>query len=183
LRQKAVDVVRQVVELTNLLPVSMHVIHAVWSENTFNNITLNTTGTDGWRKRVKDSFKSIISSGISADFLAVETLDYPLAWLDSVIYELGLSVCLDLGHLWLAGQNPSVQYQKYQPQTRILHLHGLENGKDHRALDRLNSDQKNVVGRILSEFKGVVSLEVCSLDHLIKSLLTLETICQKQDGY
>lgn len=183
LRQKAVDVVRHMVELTDSLPVSVHVIHAVRPENTSDNVTLSTTDTDRWRERIKNSFESIISAGISAAYLAVETLDYPLDWIDSVIYDFGLSVCLDLGHLWLAGRNPVSYYHKYQQQTRILHLHGMENGKDHLALDRLNSDLKRDVRRILSDFKGVVSLEVFSLDHLIPSLLTLETMCGKRDGY
>jgi sugar phosphate isomerase/epimerase len=178
LRQEAVDVVRKVVELVNSLPVSVYVIHVVWSKTTSDRL-----GMIRWQESIKSSFESIISTGISAASLAVETLDYPLDRIDSVIYDLGLAVCLDLGHLWLAGRNPVSYYQKYQQQTRILHLHGIENGKDHRSLDRLDSNQKKDVGRILSEFKGVVSLEVFSLDHLIPSLLTLETIAGKRDEY
>ena len=177
-RKKAVEQVRQVVDLTGSLPISVFEIHAVWSEKSSNQKAIAS-----WQDRTKSSFERIISDGIPAASLAVETLDYPLNWIDSVIFDLGLSVCLDFGHLWLAGRNPFSQYHLYQNQTNILHLHGIENGKDHQSLKRLMSDQKKTVRQILKDFSGVVSLEVFSLEDLIPSLFALEKICGEQDGY
>jgi sugar phosphate isomerase/epimerase len=171
-REKAVDQVRQVIDLTGLLPVSIYEIHAAWSQKSSDQKTI-----DSWQDRTRCSFEKIISDGIPAASLAVETLeDYPLNWLDAVIFDLGLSVCLDFGHLWLSGQDPLTQYHLYQNQTRILHLHGIENGKDHQSLERLKSDQKKIVSQILKNFRGVVSLEVFSLEDLIPSLFALERI-------
>ena len=173
-RKRAVDQVRQVLDLTGLLPVSVYVIHVVRSEKSSDQKTI-----DSWRNRTKTSFEKIVSGGIPTVSLAVETLDYPLSWVDSVIFDLDLSVCLDLGHLWLAGRNPLSQYHLYQNQTRILHLHGIENGRDHRSLTQLNSDQKKIVRQMLKGFNGVVSLEVFSLDDLIPSLFAMEKICSE----
>jgi sugar phosphate isomerase/epimerase len=178
-RKRAVDQVRQVIDLTGLLPVSVYEIHAVWSEKSSDQKAIAS-----WQDRTKGSFEKIISGGIPAASLAVETLeDYPLNWLDAVIFDLGLSVCLDFGHLWLAGQNPLSQYHLYQNQTRILHIHGIENSKDHRSLERLKSNQKKIARQILKDFSGVVSLEVFGIDDLISSLFALERICGQKAEY
>lgn len=173
-RNKAVEVVRQVVELTADLPVSVHVLHAVWEEEESDKRTLAA-----WQHHVQQSIENIISNDIDAAFLAVETLEnYPLSRLDPVIFSLNLSVCLDLGHLWLAGLNPLSHYLTYQDQTRILHLHGIQNGKDHKSLIHLDSEQRETVHKILCNFNGVVSLELFALQELQSSLGALETICR-----
>lgn len=179
-RTEAVDVVKQIVELTDLLPVSVHVVHA-----DFPGAPLFQTGPDSpavasWRDRVEESFYKLIAGGINAPFLAVETLEnYPLDWIAPVIFGLNLSVCLDLGHLWLAGLDPLVYYGIYKKQTRILHLHGVKNQKDHQALDTLDSHRVRVVKQILDEFREVVSLEVFSHANLAPSLSALENIWHK----
>lgn len=172
-RQAAVDTVRQVVQMTGDIPVSAYVVHAVWEEEEADASTI-----DHWRARVRQSLEAIIADGLEASRIAVETLDYPIAWLDPVISDLGLSVCLDLGHLWVAGLDPLAHYQTYREQTRIIHLHGVKNGHDHLSLDYLDPDQREAVRLILSDFTGVVSLELFSIKDLIPSLAVLETICR-----
>jgi sugar phosphate isomerase/epimerase len=174
-RDRAVEVVRQVVELTADLPVSVQVLHAVWQED-----RTDTKSVTEWQNRVGESFEKLIAGGIEASFMAVETLEnYPLNRLDPVIFDLNLSICLDLGHLWLAGLDPLSQYFTYRHRTRILHLHGIRDGKDHKSLAYLDSAQCKIVRRILSDFRGVVSLELFDLKELAPSLPALETICRE----
>ena len=52
----------------------------------------------------------------------------------------------------------------------MLHLHGVENGRDHLALDRLSEQLASTVLQILKKFTGVVSLEVFSFEDLSSSL-------------
>lgn len=173
-RNRAVEVIRRVVDLTADLPVSVHVLHADWQGK-----QLSDPAVAKWQDRVRSSLECIIASGIAAPSIAVETLEnYPISRLETVIFDLNLSVCLDLGHLWLAGLDPLSHYLAYQNQTSILHLHGIDNGKDHRSVAHLNSDQRKTVYRILRDFTGVVSIEVFSLKELTPSLSALETICQ-----
>ncbi len=180
-RQEAVEVVCQLVDLTLPLPVSVHVLHARWTEATPDNAHFQPSHVESWQDRVRDSFEKIIATGIDSKLLAVETLEnYPLSWLDPVIFDLDLSVCLDVGHIWLAGLNPADHYQTYREQTRILHLHGIHGQKDHRALTFLNPVQRQIIGQILDDFCGVVSLELFSLTPLTQSFTALEEIYDRR---
>lgn len=172
-REKAVDDVKQVVDVTSPLPVSVYVVHVVWMDNNVDQKALAL-----WQKRVRKSVESLIASGIAAADIAVETLDYPINWLDPIIFDLKVSVCMDLGHLWLAGKDPMTIYNTYKKQTRIMHLHGVEKGKDHLSLAKLDSIRRDSVKQILFGFNGIVSLEVFSLKDLESSLTTLELIWQ-----
>ena len=61
-------------------------------------------------------------------------------------------------------------YNQYGFRTGMLHLHGVENGRDHLALDRLSEQLASTVLQILKRFTGVVSLEVFSFEDLSSSL-------------
>jgi sugar phosphate isomerase/epimerase len=85
----------------------------------------------------------------------VETLDYDYNLIEDIVSDYGLSVCVDIGHLLLCGHAPEDYLDRYLPQTRVLHLHGIEDGHDHRSLaflpagllttmmDQLESGSKN----------------------------------------
>jgi sugar phosphate isomerase/epimerase len=87
--------------------------------------------------------------------MCVETLDYSYALIEDIVSDYGLSICLDIGHLLLWGHGPEDYLDRYLPQTRVIHIHGVEDGNDHRSLaflpadllttlmDRLDSGSKN----------------------------------------
>ncbi len=183
-RQEAIDVIRRLVDLTRPLPVSVHVLHVLWTDASPGTALFQDRNIAPWRDRVRDSFEKLITGGIDSRLLALETLEnYPLSWLDPVIFDLDLSVCLDFGHLWLSGINPMDYYRTYRNQTRILHLHGVEKQKDHQSLLCLDPVQRKTVSRILGDFSGVVSLELFSLTSLIPSLTALEEIYGEPTGH
>jgi sugar phosphate isomerase/epimerase len=106
--------------------------------------------------------------------ISLENLDYPLEWLEDLIAELGVAVCMDLGHLLLRGQHPGFFFERFGPKISIMHLHAMENGRDHQALTKLAPPADEAVRRILSGFRGIVSLEVFSFEALSASLDWLE---------
>jgi DICT domain-containing protein len=61
-------------------------------------------------------------------------------------------------------------FEKHAAHTSIIHLHGVENDKDHLALDRLAEDNVRMAMDILRRFEGVVSLEVFSYEKLKASM-------------
>jgi len=69
-------------------------------------------------------------------------------------------------------------FNRYCNRTSIIHLHGVENHKDHLSLDRLSKEKSKIVRGILKQFNGVVSLEVFSYPHLKNSLTFLEKLWQ-----
>ena len=105
---------------------------------------------DGHRRSVERLLQAVDSHD-----LCVETLDYPYTCIDDIVSDYHLSVCLDIGHLLLYGYTPEAYLDRYLTRTRVLHLHGIEEGHDHRSLsflpagllptliDRLGNGSKN----------------------------------------
>lgn len=69
--------------------------------------------------------------------LCIETLDYPFALLDDVVMRDGWPVCLDVGHLVHNGYDVAAHLDRYLRATRVVHLHGVLEGRDHRDLSGL----------------------------------------------
>ncbi len=58
--------------------------------------------------------------------LAIENLEaYPVDFLDPWLEQTPYSRCMDIGHLWKDMHDPLPLLQKWLPQTRLIHLHGL----------------------------------------------------------
>lgn len=128
-----------------------------------------------WRDIVYSSLAKIVKSGVPAAGIAIESLDYPFTWVEDVIQELKLSICMDIGHLFIQGLDILAFFTKYADAVAIIHLHGVQNGKDHLPLDRLPASRLKAVLEILKKFKGTVSLEVFDYNYLQTSLDFLET--------
>lgn len=84
---------------------------------------------DGHRRAVERLLQVVC-----AEDICVETLDYPYGLIEDIVFEYGLSICLDIGHQLLCGIDPLEYLNLYLPRTRVLHLHGVEVGHDHRGL-------------------------------------------------
>ena len=130
--------------------------------------------SERWRDRVQASLEKIVGAGVAPGLISVETLDYPLETLKDLIDAFGLGVCLDVGHLILHGRDVEKTFAEFKDKAAILHLHGVRDGKDHLGLDHLPHDLEAPLTRVLPTFKGVVSLEVFSFNHLSASLNWLE---------
>ena len=66
-----------------------------------------------------------------------------------------MTICLDLGHLMVSGCDIVEVFNKYSFKTAVIHLHGVENRDDHKALDRLADKFVEPVVWILKRFTGV----------------------------
>ena len=83
-------------------------------------------------------------------------------------------VCKDLKHLIVHGEDLNRVSKKYLNKTSIIHLHGVENNRDHLSLDRLSETLVKPVFEVLGQFSGSVSLEVFSFENLAASLRYFE---------
>ncbi len=169
IRHFALETVKQVMDLTTTLSPSTYTLHLTYDEAGFDDEQVQR-----WRDRLNTSINKLVSAGISGEMISIETLDYPLDWVEDILLDFNLSVCIDVGHLILCGFDPETVFNKYKKRTPILHLHGVDNHKDHLPLDRLTKEDAETVIKILKQFEGVVSLEVFSFDHLKASLNFLE---------
>ena len=109
--------------------------------------------------------------------ICLENMEYPLEWFLDFQEMFGFSLCLDIGHLWMHEGNWEDVLIKCLPATRVIHLHGVKNGKDHLSLKE--SDFKNLfrlVSFIKKQFIGVVTLEIFSLNDMLESYDILKRI-------
>ncbi|MBT8332046.1 MAG: sugar phosphate isomerase/epimerase [Deltaproteobacteria bacterium] len=168
-QDKAVDTLMRIIERVAPLSPSSHTLHVPYSGAVYGENHLRK-----WQNDIHKNLEKIVSAGVSADRLAIETLDYPIELLERVIRDLKLSICLDIGHLIISGADiPSVFNRSFEA-VSIIHLHGVKDRKDHGPLDRLSDNLLDAVIGRLKKFSGTVSLEVFNFENLKSSLDVLE---------
>jgi sugar phosphate isomerase/epimerase len=164
-RRRAVDVVRQVMDRCERLAPSTYTMHL--SRNPGDRWDLPAAE---WQLHLIDALTQVTLSGVDSRRLSVETLYYPFAWVASVIADMDLSVCMDMGHLMAHGADLMPFYDCWRKRVTTIHLHGVDQAGDHQPLDRLSRQRMDVVLAILRQFTGVVCLEVYSHPGLNASL-------------
>jgi sugar phosphate isomerase/epimerase len=168
-QQHAVDTLIRVIEhVAPLLPTT-YTLHVPYHNDLDDKDKISR-----WQNLVHQNLTKIIKRSGVGNLIAVETLDYPFEIIETIIYDLNLSICMDLGHLIVHGESLKRVSDKYLDKTSIIHLHGVEYCKDHLALDRLAKPLVKPVFDILGQFSGSVSLEVFSFENLDRSLAFLE---------
>ncbi|MBU1341725.1 MAG: sugar phosphate isomerase/epimerase [Proteobacteria bacterium] len=172
-RQKAVDTLLAIIDLFAPLAPTTHTLHLEMPKD----IRTDERKLEIWREETRQSLNTLLSELASPGILSIETLDYPFAFLDTLVEQLNLSVCIDAGHQIKYGFNLIETFEKHKSRTSIIHLHGVDfsgkNIKDHTSLDKLPEKYLGQVQTILEKFTGVVSLEVFNLENLNRSLAVL----------
>jgi sugar phosphate isomerase/epimerase len=176
-RKRAVETIIEVMELVAPLCPSAQVLHLPFFEGSSGKKKVKI-----WQDRVRSSLEKILSVASAGDRIAVETLDYPFELVDDIIFDTDLKICLDLGHLIAHGFDIEKVFDKYAHKTAVIHLHGVDNGRDHISLDRLSTKFIEPVFRVLKQFNGVVSLEIFSFKNLKSSLKFLENGWRQRQG-
>ena len=164
IRQKAMDIIKDIIGLTQTLEPSTYTLHLPF------NAAADSDGVGERCKRLCDSMAYLLADGLDSRKITIENLHYPFEWADEIIMAFDFSVCLDCGHLLLRGIDPESIFNQYAGRITTLHLHGVTNGQDHLSLDRLTDSQIAGLMRILERFDGVASVEVFSFAHLQTSL-------------
>ena len=121
----------------------------------------------------------LLGSAIPSHLFCVETLDYPFALVDPIVYDFGLSVCLDIGHVLLQGYPLDAYLAKYHDRIRVFHAHGIRENKDHRDLGALrDSDLALLFDSLRSRRSAapILTLEVFDENDFRLSLEVVERI-------
>lgn len=126
-----------------------------------------------WKEALELSIREIISTGVPAKMLCVETLDYPFGEIEEIVFRNNLSVCLDIGHLAFYGYSVESYLDRYLASSRVVHLHGNENGSDHRSVGFLDPSLISSLVARMSEDKErqrVMTLEVFGMEDFKSSI-------------
>ena len=153
-------------ELVRPLSATTHTLHLVFSGN-----DTSPAAVAAWQARTRKNLEKLMdASPVPSRKISVETLAYPSRWFAPIVEEFDLSVCVDIGHIIRYGYDLEQVLSDYSPRVTILHLHGVENGKDHRSVSAIGLDRWRPIVPFLKSFKGTVSLELFSLPDLEDSL-------------
>ena len=174
IRQRSVDKCLRVIECTAPLSPFVYVIH-FHGDRPGERPSLDLARwTDNHRRSVERLLENVNSHD-----LCVETLDYPYTVIEDIISDYNLSVCLDIGHLLLCGHAPEDYLDRYLPRTRVIHLHGIEDGHDHRSLSFLPAGLLTTLTDQLSngsKDSRVLTMEIFDEEALNQSLDVLKSI-------
>lgn len=89
---------------------------------------------------------------------------------------------IDVGHLWLQGVDPLDHLTRWLHRTRVIHLHGIAT-RDHVSLGHVPAERLDpVITLLATEFTGVVTLEVFSVEDLRGSLEALARSLERIAG-
>ena len=175
-RHVGIDTIKKVMDLTASLTPTTYTLHLPYEEFDVENERIKR-----WKERLHNGIKALCTSGINSRIISIETLNYPIEWVEDILMGFNLSVCMDLGHLILYGLDMKDVFDRYKNRTSIVHLHGANERRDHQPLDLLSKSNLKTILNMLKRFKGVVSIEVFSYDHLNASLKYLESVWKKHE--
>lgn len=168
-KERFIETILRVMDLTRPLAPTTHTLHLPCNQTPIGRIC-----DKAWLDRISECIRKLMDAGVKGASLSVETLDYPLEWIETILREYDLRVCLDMGHLIANHENVETTFHRFSELTTMIHLHGVHNGKDHLALNALDQSRLDTIFSMLKQFKETVSIEVFSYNHLLASLSALE---------
>ncbi len=170
-RIRAIDTVKQVIDLCAPLKPTTHTLHM---ELESRSIEKNKIEIERWRDRISESLDLLIPSISDPGILSIETLNYPFEIVEDIIDNYGLSICIDAGHMIKYNFDINRIFRRYKDKIPIIHLHGVDFSasppKDHTGLDKTPDIIMQKTMKILSDFKGTLSLEVFNYKNFKASL-------------
>jgi sugar phosphate isomerase/epimerase len=170
IRSEGISIVKRMIERTLPLHPSVYTLHL----DRRNKYGGEEPDIEIWQRRILQSIEEIARDEIGLNPISIETLEYSFEWVEDMVKKFGFSICLDIGHILIHGQDLGYYLDKYLIDTSIIHLHGFQNSTDHLGIDRLSDTVLKQIFSRLRDYHGIVSLEVFSMDDLKKSLTTLE---------
>jgi sugar phosphate isomerase/epimerase len=128
-RRRAVTHCRRMVDVTAPLDPFGYAVHFDGSTG-----DLRADDARGWRDALERSARDLAAFGVPPERFGVETLAYPFEQVADIAERHGFSVCLDIGHVQIAGRDLAAYLDRYLARARVLHVHGVRNGTDHESL-------------------------------------------------
>jgi sugar phosphate isomerase/epimerase len=129
-----------------------------------------------WANDIAGLLPALIERAGDPALICVENLDYPFGWCEPLVDKFGLGICIDLGHLWVGGYDADAHLKRYLPRTRVIHLHGVLNGRDHLALTALPPGFLRQALNSVDKFTGVLTLEIFSYAEVRDSVAVLSEL-------
>ena len=166
-QDKFVNQIEHIIEITKTLNISGYIVHldGISDSSTDEEIKSWRCNVDSVCKRIGE-IKSIDSS-----MICIENLGYDPTFNINIVNKNNFSFCLDMGHFWLHKHEWKSFFPFVLNKTRVIHLHGIHNGKDHRSLkvnDNLELDY--FLTSCLTDYSKLLTIELFNKDAAFESL-------------
>ncbi|MBF0242161.1 MAG: sugar phosphate isomerase/epimerase [Desulfamplus sp.] len=187
LRLKAIDTIKEVIELCAPLNPTTYTLHLLLDIKELN-IGFNSEGQFNeaikrWQDRALNSLEALVSYLLNPKIISVETLNYPFEYIEDIIKWCKVLICVDAGHLIKYRYNKIEEiFAKHRSDVPLIHLHGVDfssvssSAKDHTSLDKTPSQILEPTINVIKDFTGVVSLELFNYSNLARSLEVINSL-------
>ncbi len=128
-----------------------------------------------WTANSLRSLEIICNEVQCPELVCVENLDdqSPMM-LDSILNEMPVSCCVDVGHLWKQGLDPLPVLDRWLSRARVVHIHGVGT-RDHKGLSLMSPARLDpVVDSLDRLFRGVLTFEVFNERDLLDSFAAFQ---------
>ena len=158
--RRSLGTVARILDLTASLEPASYTLHVLRTE---------TEPAAPWRERVRAALAALPEP--RARF-GVETLAWDLRDVRDILCGLGLTVCVDVGHLLLQGRSVAALLETFSDRISMIHLHGVRWGKDHQSLLHLEPGIRQTISDWVrrTHYRASLSVEVFGIDPYLESL-------------
>jgi len=168
--------IEQITEQSKKLPVSGYIVHLDGLQNNFTEEELSS-----WYRKVNYICNKIITNcAVDTKLFCIENLTCDPFVNIKIIDKYNFSACIDCGHLW----HQKHDWQKYCStlfsNTKVFHLHGVTNNKDHCSL--INHDHiqlESFIKTYLKDFTNIVTIELFGKEITFESLAIVRELWEK----
>ena len=115
-----------------------------------------------WRASARQALEDLVELVGDPTVLCLENLEnYRPDAFFPLLDDMGVSLCVDVGHLWLTGREPVQFLTQNLAHTRVIHMHGIGE-RDHQSLTLQGFSRVAPVLNLLAwhGYDGVLTLEV-----------------------
>lgn len=165
--QYAINQLAKIVKLVHPLSPTTYTLHLHCD------LPMHTSASQvhSWQMRTQQNLSDLLDMiPVTSGDISVETLNYPPQWFAPIVSDMDLSICVDVGHLLRYGYDLNRTLSDFSHSITIIHLHGVDQDRDHISLDMLPQHAIPIMQAWLKSFTGTVSLELFSFPPLKTSL-------------
>ncbi len=173
------ETAKRVIDLTSGLDPYAYILHleSVRSDS-------DREWTMRWEERSREVCAEIGSHLRDESYkVCVENLGYPPEWNTGLACDAGLSLCIDIGHLWVYEKEWKGLIEDLLDMTRVVHLHGTSGRDDHLSLEAGDvSSIEYALKRLIKGYSGVLTLEVFGRGDTLSSIRFMDRFLQGSEA-
>lgn len=141
-RQDSLDLVKQIIEETKKhIDIEYYIMHMDRCiDFSYPEIELNTKYKDIFSQNL-EIMQEIMPTHMPK--ICLENTSYDLTFFADQILKTKLKTCLDIGHIYLSNDRIENFTNAFNDITKVIHLHGVNDEKDHLSLKEMPTKRLN----------------------------------------